>query len=155
MEPTVTVRSAAPADADAIVRFQLAMARETENKDLDAGTVYAGVRGLLARPAHGFYLIAERGGVVAGSLMVTPEWSDWRGGFFWWVQSVYVDPAHRRQGLYRALYEEVLARGRALGEVIGVRLYVEGSNTGAREVYLRLGMQETGYRLYETSLSSS
>ncbi|MDF1702208.1 MAG: GNAT family N-acetyltransferase, partial [Planctomycetota bacterium] len=107
------------------------------------------------RPAHGFYLVAERSGTTAGSLMITPEWSDWRGGFFWWIQSVYVAPDHRRTGVYRALYDQVQAYAQEADDVIGIRLYVERENEGAREVYRRLGMEETPYRLYESSLPRS
>lgn len=155
MSESVDVRLGNLADAPTIASFQEAMAAETEDKPLDPAVVLAGVEGLLARPEHGFYLVARRGDAVAGSLMVTPEWSDWRGGFFWWIQSVYVDPAHRRQGVYRALHDAVQARARDDGHVIGIRLYVERENEGARAVYRRLGMDETGYRLYEVLLPSS
>ena len=154
MTDPVRIRPGKDADAATIAAFQQAMAAETEDKPLDPAVVLAGVRGLLARPEHGFYLVADRGDAVAGSLMVTPEWSDWRGGFFWWIQSVYVDPAHRRRGVYRALHEAVHARAKEDGHVIGIRLYVERENEGARAVYRKLGMDETGYRLYETPLSS-
>lgn len=153
MPSSLHIRRGSTADAPTIAAFQEAMAAETEDKPLDAAVVLAGVQGLLERPAHGFYLVAERSGATAGSLMVTPEWSDWRGGFFWWIQSVYVDPAHRRTGVYRALYEEVRRQATREGGVIGIRLYVERENTGAREVYNRLGMDETPYRLYESPLS--
>jgi ribosomal protein S18 acetylase RimI-like enzyme len=146
------VRRAEPADAERLVAFNCAMALETESKALDEATVRAGVRGLLERPEAGFYLVAECGDGVAGSLMVTPEWSDWRGGWFWWVQSVYVDPAHRRRGVYRALYDHVRAQARAAPDVRGLRLYVERGNEGARAAYGRLGMAETSYRLYEEML---
>lgn len=155
MTDPIHVRSATPADAPTIAGFQEAMAAETEDKPLDPAIVLAGVEGLFARPAHGFYLVAERQGAVAGSLMVTPEWSDWRGGFFWWIQSVYVHPEHRRGGVYRALHEAVLSRAADDGDVIGVRLYVERENEGARAVYRRLGMDETPYRLYEVPVSPS
>ncbi len=152
MDIPCTVRRASQADADTLVRFNCAMAHETEDKGLDAEVVERGVRGLFERPDHGFYLVAERDGDVAGSLMVTPEWSDWRDGFFWWVQSVYVQADHRRTGVYSALYEAVRTRARAASDVCGIRLYVERENTGAREVYSRLGMEETAYRLYEELL---
>lgn len=155
MSESVDVRLGTLADAPTIASFQEAMAAETEDKPLDPTVVLAGVEGLLARPEHGFYLVARRGDAVAGSLMVTPEWSDWRGGFFWWIQSVYVDPAHRRRGVYRALHDAVQARAGDDGHVIGIRLYVERANEGARAVYRKLGMDETGYRLYEVLLPSS
>lgn len=155
MTSTIRIRRGTDRDAPRIAAFQEAMAAETEDKPLDPATVLAGVRGLLARPEHGFYLVAERGDAVAGSLMVTPEWSDWRGGFFWWIQSVYVHPDHRRAGVYRALHDAVRREARGEGGIIGIRLYVERHNEGARAVYRRLGMDETSYRLYESSLDGS
>ena len=155
MPDAIHVRPGTADDVDVIARFQEAMAAETEDKPLDPAVVRAGVRGLLDRPEHGFYLVAQRGDAAAGSLMVTPEWSDWRGGFFWWIQSVYVDPDHRRTGVYRALHEAVRAQAAAHGEVIGIRLYVERENDGARAVYARLGMEETPYRLYEEGVSAA
>jgi ribosomal protein S18 acetylase RimI-like enzyme len=132
-----------------LVQFNQALARETEGRELDPVTLHAGVRGLLARPQYGFYLVAESGGVVAGCLMVTFEWTDWRDGLFWWVQSVYVRPAHRGRGVYRALYEALKARAAALPEVRGCRLYVEQHNRAAQQVYARLGMKPAGYHVYE------
>ena len=152
MPHEIQIRPGTIDDAARIAAFQQAMAAETEDKPLDGEVVLRGVQGLLARPDHGFYLVAQRGEDVAGSLMVTPEWSDWRNGFFWWIQSVYVDRAHRRAGVYRALYDEVRRRAAAEEGVIGIRLYVERENEGARSVYRRLGMAETPYRLYESSL---
>ncbi len=149
MNDPIHVRRGTSEDAATIAGFQRAMADETEDKALHADVVEAGVHGLLARPEAGFYVVAERAGEVAGSLMVTPEWSDWRNGWFWWVQSVYVAPAHRRAGIYRALYTHVRKEAAATSDVCGLRLYVERENDGAREVYLRLGMEETSYRLYE------
>ena len=146
------VRHAEPRDADVLVTHNCAMAHETEGKALDPAVVTRGVRGLFERPDHGFYVVAEREGAIAGSLMVTFEWSDWRDGFFWWIQSVYVDPAQRRTGVYRALYDEVSTAARAAGGVRGLRLYVERENASARAVYGRLGMDETSYRLYEALL---
>jgi GNAT superfamily N-acetyltransferase len=93
------IRPARPEDVDLIVRFNRAMARETEGRDLEEATIAAGVEALLADPSKGRYFLAERRAEVAGQLMVTPEWSDWRNGPVWWIQSVYVAPAHRRRGV--------------------------------------------------------
>lgn len=149
MSAPFTIRRAKPSDAPHLAAFNRAMAMETEDKPLDAQVVAAGVEGLFARPEAGFYVVAEREGALAGSLMVTPEWSDWRDGWFWWVQSVYVRPEHRRRGVYKALYEHVRTAARSEPDVCGLRLYVERTNEGARSVYRRLGMDETSYRLYE------
>jgi ribosomal protein S18 acetylase RimI-like enzyme len=149
---TFTIRGGRPEDAEVIAGFNRAMAEETEAKKLDHGISVAGVRALLERPQHGTYTVAESGGEVVGSLMITTEWSDWRNGFFWWVQSVYVIPSFRRQGVYRALYGHVRMSARCQTDVCGIRLYVENENTGAQKTYESLGMQKTGYRLYEELL---
>jgi len=131
------------------------MAVETENKELDIEILTAGVKALLDRPEHGFYLVARQDYRPIGSLMITYEWSDWRNGLFWWIQSVYVHPEARRQGVYRQLYERVKQMAVAARDVIGYRLYVEASNHTARRVYENLGMEPTTYRLYEAEIDLS
>ena len=144
-----TIRAATPADIETIASFNEAMATETEGKTLDPATIRAGVRGLFARPDLGFYVVAEDGGRIVGQLMITYEWSDWRDGVFWWIQSVYVRPEVRGKGVYRALHEHVRAMAKAAGGVCGFRLYVEKENAAAQETYRRLGMHETPYVLFE------
>lgn len=145
----VVVRSAEPRDVALLVGFNLSMAMESEDKGLDQATLAAGVRYLIDNPADGFYLVAEIAGVPAGSLMVTYEWSDWRAGRFWWIQSVYVRPEHRRKGVYSALHATVRDRAVTAPDTCGIRLYVERDNAGAQATYVSLGMKETAYRLYE------
>ena len=143
-------------DLDALVRFAQAMARETENKTLQEASLRAGVRTALRDPDRGTYFVAVQGerstgdAKRAGALMVTREWSDWRNGFFWWIQSVYVRPPCRRQGVYRQLYAHVRECALDRSEVCGLRLYVEEDNAAARAAYEALDMTETSYRLYET-----
>lgn len=149
MSGEIRVRPATALDADTLVTFNRAMAEESEDKGLDADVLRDGVNHLLAHPEDGFYLMAERDGAAAGSLMVTYEWSDWRDGRFWWIQSVYVLPEHRRRGVYRALHRQVRERARADGRSCGLRLYVERENAGAMATYRAMGMAETHYRLYE------
>ncbi len=143
------IRPATPADAATIVAHNLAMAWETERLRLDEARLAAGVAGLFADPRRGFYRIAERGGAPVGQAMVTYEWSDWRAADFWWIQSVYVRREARRQGIYRALYEHLLAESVAQPGVCGLRLYVHEDNARARAVYTALGMPESHYRLHE------
>lgn len=143
------VRSAQAADAGVLANFQVAMAAETEDKGLDAQRLRQGIETLLEHPAEGFYLIAEQNGRALGSLMVTFEWSDWRNGRFWWIQSVYVDPAHRRQGVYSALHAQIKRLAREDPQSCGIRLYVERENLQAQRTYEKLGMVETHYRLFE------
>jgi len=149
----VLVRRATPADAEAITDGNLAMAWETERRRLARETVRAGVERALADERKGVYFVAESEGGVVGQLMVTLEWSDWRDGWFWWVQSVYVRADRRGAGVYAALEDHVLRTATADPEVRGLRLYVEAENELARRVYARRGWDETTYRLYERDWS--
>ena len=143
------VRQATPADAPLLIEFSCAMALETERKELLPEVIGAGVRALLANPAAGFYVVAEAEGRVAGALLITTEWSDWRNGTFWWIQSVYVRPEFRRQGVYKTLYRHVQGMAVKDPSVCGYRLYVERENSRAQATYLSLGMKETHYRVFE------
>ena len=147
--PVTSPRIAVAGDAATLAGFNQAMALETESKSLSMETLLPGVEAVLRDPRHGFYLVAEAGSEIAGALLVTYEWSDWRNGRIWWIQSVYVRPAHRRRGVYRALHESVRERARAAGDVVGIRLYVERENAAAQRTYAAIGMTETPYRVYE------
>lgn len=148
MNRSISIRRGGERDIPELAAFNRAMAKETEKIDLAAEVVTAGVSGLLKKPEYGFYLIAEASGEAVGCLMVTYEWSDWRNGLFWWLQSVYVKPAHRRRGVYRALFEYVKVAAGA-GNVCGFRLYVERENLPAQRTYEALGMRETSYKMFE------
>jgi GNAT superfamily N-acetyltransferase len=143
------VRDATPADAEAIVEFQIAMARETEELELDRDILTRGVHALFANPSLGRYYIAEADGRAVGSLMITYEWSDWRNGMVWWIQSVYVVRDHRRKGVYASLYAHVRGLVDDEPSIRGIRLYVDTRNKVAQEVYTRLGMSGEHYRVFE------
>ena len=143
------IRTATAEDVDSLVEFNQAMALETEGKALDPGVLRAGVSAVFADGKKGFYVVADEGGTVAAGLMVTTEWSDWRNGWFWWIQSVYVRPEHRGSGLYGQMYEFVKTRAADAGDVCGFRLYVEKENERAQRVYEKLGMELTYYLMYE------
>ena len=145
----VRIRLAQAQDAPVLAEFNIAMARETEGKRLLPSVVGAGVRRMLADPALGFYLVAEAGAEVAGALMVTTEWSDWRNGRFWWIQSVYVRPQWRRRGVFGALYRHLAEVAENEPDVCGFRLYVERENANAQATYRALGMEGTDYLLFE------
>lgn len=153
----VLVRDAVEGDHERLVAWGSAMAWETERKRLDPATVGHGVRAGLADPGRARYFVAERdcgadGIRPAGTLMLTFEWSDWRNGHWWWIQSVYVDEAHRRQGVFAALYRHVYQLARDTPGVCGLRLYVEKENIAAQRTYESLGMVDARYCMYEASM---
>jgi predicted GNAT family acetyltransferase len=145
----VLVRAATGDDARTIVAFQLAMARETEELALDEDVLTRGVAAVFDDPSKGRYFVVESEGEVVASLMITYEWSDWRNGMVWWIQSVYVVPEHRKRGLYAALYRHVQSLIADDPSVRGIRLYVDERNVPAQQVYARLGMNGEHYRVFE------
>jgi GNAT superfamily N-acetyltransferase len=145
----LTIRTALRSDAVALTEFNQAMALETEGKQLDPTTLAHGVAEVFNDSAKGFYIVAEEGGDIVGGLMVTREWSDWRCGWFWWIQSVYVLPSHRGAGVYARMYEHVKNAAKGAGDVCGFRLYVEKENVQAQKVYEKNGMEKTYYLMYE------
>jgi GNAT superfamily N-acetyltransferase len=149
MIETMEIRLAGTEEGSTILEHNLAMAWETERVRLDRVTAEAGVRAVLANPHLGFYVVAEEADKPVASLMITPEWSDWRNATFWWVQSVYVRPEYRRRGVYRALYAWVKRHAAETGSVCGFRLYVERENEVAQQAYRALGMYEAHYRMFE------
>lgn len=142
------IRSATRADIAFLTEANAAMAWETERKRLDRTLLTRGVTAVFDEPRRGFYLVAERDGEVAGCLLITYEWSDWRNGDWWWIQSVYVCPPARRHGVFRRLYRHVEAAARATEGVIGLRLFVEQDNERAQRTYAALGMQQEHYHMY-------
>ena len=149
MTATTIIRAATLKDLDFIVDANAAMAFETEYKKLDRTVLTQGVERVLTEPGLGFYRIAEREGVAVGCLMVTCEWSDWRNGHWWWLQSVYVIPAARRSGVFRDLYRDTERSARENEGVVGLRLYVEKENRIAMRTYVSLGMRDSGYKLLQ------
>ena len=145
----IIVRPAEDRDLDFIVQGNQLLARETENKHLDLTKLRPGVESLLAAPEKGKYFIAELDGRPAGQIMFTTEWSDWRNGFFWWIQSVYVIQAARRCGVFTALFRHLEQLARSDATVCGLRLYVEHENQAAQRTYRRLGLDGTQYSLME------
>lgn len=147
-----TIRSASPGDLETICAFNQALARESEGRELDPERLEQGVRAVLDDPAKGRYWLAEADGEPVGQLMLTWEWSDWRNGYFWWIQSVYVTPQMRRSGVFGALCRHVEKEAGARSDVCGLRLYVERENEAARAVYDRLGIPPAAYEMREREL---
>jgi len=146
---TLRIRPAYPREIGVLVEFNAALARETEGRELDPTRLQPGVEAVFSDPGRGTYYVALRDEEIVGALLITTEWSDWRNGSFWWIQSVYVVPGARRTGVFRQLYDSILARARANPEVIGLRLYVDHENRSAQETYAALGMREARYRFFE------
>ena len=144
-----TIRRAVPADGPTIVEFNRLMAQESEGKTLDANILGCGVANALADPNKGRYFLALQQDEIVGQLSLTFEWSDWRNGWLWWIQSVYVKPEWRRSGVFRSLYEYVYQAAQADPDVIGLRLYVEKENLGAQQTYLSVGMDWANYLILE------
>ncbi|MCC7014209.1 MAG: GNAT family N-acetyltransferase [Planctomycetes bacterium] len=147
--PTCTVRSAVGSDLEFLIHSNAALARETESLELEPKRLALGVQLALGDPQRGQYLVAEEQGLRVGCLLITREWSDWRAGWVWWIQSVFVVPAARGRGVYRALHAEVVARARESADVVGLRLYVDRDNLRARAVYEREGLRASHYLLFE------
>jgi len=145
---SIVIRPAQPEDLATIADFNVRLAQESEGLPLDPATVHSGVEALLLDPSKGVYVVAESGGRLVGQLMLTIEWSDWRNGPIYWLQSVYVVADVRGSGVFRALWERALEIARGNG-ARAVRLYVEEHNTSAQEVYRRIGMRDSGYRVFE------
>lgn len=148
----LNIREAGTDDGEIITRFNAAMALESEGLSLDRTRLREGVEAALADDAKAFYLLAESAGDPVGQLMVTTEWSDWRNGWIWWIQSVYVKPEARRQGVYRRLYQRLTDMANARHDIRGMRLYVMRDNVTAKRTYEALGMSHSHYDLYETEL---
>jgi RimJ/RimL family protein N-acetyltransferase len=154
LQDQIIVRPAREEDVESIVSFSAAMALETEGRQLDMPRLREGTLALIKTPDRGFFMVAalqqESSQPILGQLMITFEWSDWRNAAFWWIQSVYVDPAWRRQGVYRRMHHSIMQLAQSRPDVCGVRLYVEETNTAARQVYSRVGLSISRYQIYET-----
>ena len=145
----INLRMATVRDIDNITLFNTEMAFETESIYLDQADLRRGIAAVLSDSNLGFYLISELEGVMIGQILITKEWSDWRNGWFWWIQSVFVEPNRRRMGVYRAMYKKIVDMAGREGNVCGLRLYVDRDNLSAKQVYSHLGMSQSHYDLYE------
>ena len=145
----INIRTGELKDKETLVKFNIALAKESEKIKLSNEVVEKGVEAVLQNSNLGFYLLAEKDEQIIASLMITNEWSDWRNGMFWWIQSVYVLPDYRRKGIYSKLYEHIKELVSVKANVLGFRLYVEKNNNTAITTYKSLGMKKKAYRLFE------
>lgn len=151
-DSNIEIRQATSTDVETIVNFNIALCQETEGRELDRLTVMEGVRRFVSEPGRGKYFVANIGGEVVGQTAYTFEWSDWRNGEIWWIQSVYVNPRYRGNGVFSALFAHIKELGENDTECCGIRLYMERENQAARKSYQRLGINEAGYEVFELLL---
>ncbi|MFK5857245.1 MAG: GNAT family N-acetyltransferase [Bacteroidota bacterium] len=145
----IKIRLASKFDVPVISKFQIEMAKETENYDLDKDTVDKGVISVFRDPQKGKYYIATDEDKIIASLLITHEWSDWRNSWVYWIQSVYVITEKRGQGVFKMMYNHILEYVKNNNEVAGLRLYVDIKNTAARNVYGKIGMNGDHYQVFE------
>ena len=145
----ISVRQAHREDAGKILDFQLLLAQETENRGLDKLVVTKGIKKVFDDPTKGKYYVAEISGKVVACLLITYEWSEWRNGDIWWLQSVYVDASHRRTGVFRKMYQYIVECITADPSIAGLRLYVEHNNGRAQKIYRSVGMKGDYYQMFE------
>jgi RimJ/RimL family protein N-acetyltransferase len=145
----VSIRKSRPEDISTIVDFQQRLALESENFQLDGDTVAKGIKAMFDDPSRGVYFVAEVNGEIAGCHSITYEWSDWRNGMVWWLQSVYVVEKHRKNGVFRAMFENLKTLITNDPSLAGLRLYVDKSNARAQKVYQAMGMNGEHYSVFE------
>ena len=154
-EYSLIIRKAKLEDLDGIVALNIQMSKETDTKIIDENVVREGVKAVLRNVVKGFYLIAEEENnykILAGQLMVTFEWSDWRNKNIWWIHNVYVDKKYRNKKVFSQLYRCAVKMASSERNVVVLRLYVEDYNVSAKQVYESFGMKKTSYEIYEISL---
>jgi RimJ/RimL family protein N-acetyltransferase len=145
----IAIRRALPEDLDVLMDFQQKLAEETESVSLDRGTLARGLTALLQDESKGMYFVAEHDGQPVGCCMITYEWSEWRNGTVWWLQSVYIIGSHRKRGVFREMFSTIMKRVKNDPELAGLRLYVDKRNANAMKVYESLGMNGEHYSVYE------
>ena len=79
------------------------------------------------------------------------EWSNFRGGYYWWIQSLFIVPDHRGTGLVDLLLNAVADLARMAG-ALDLRLYVLQSNQRAVAAYRRCGFKVEPYAIMSRGL---
>jgi len=151
---TMKIRRATIEDTNVIVEFNTLLAEETEHRKLEKKALLPGVKAVLTDATKGVYFLAEENKTLVGQLMITYEWSDWRNGNFWWIQSVYVRKEFRELGVFRTLYGHVEELARKRKDVCGLRLYVEHENERAQKTYEKMGMRRSVYQMFEKDFTA-
>ena len=142
------IREAVKSDITILAKNNQALAYETENTNLNLDIITSGVSNALNRKdCH--YFVAEINKMVVGQTLITYEWSDWRNGLIWWMQSVFVLFNFRKQGIYKKLFNHIENLARNNPKVKALRLYVVKNNQSGIKTYEALGMKDSGYIVYE------
>ena len=149
MESKIIFRPAREEEKETIIEFQMLMAQETEQLALDQQKIEQGVSAVFDHPLYGNYYVAAHESKIIACLLTTYEWSDWRNSIVWWLQSVYVLPEYRRQGVFKLMYEKIREQVMLLPEVSGIRLYMHHSNIRAAKAYNAMGMDGENYKMFE------
>ena len=151
MPLNIIIREACESDLPSLVEYNFALAKETENLDLNKNTLRLGIQNSFAlQGCH--YFIAETEGNVVGQTMITSEWSDWRNGTIWWMQSVYVHPSYRKQGVFSKIFKHIETIAKKKPTIQSLRLYVMKNNQAGLKTYQNVGMNNSGYLVYEKPL---
>jgi GNAT superfamily N-acetyltransferase len=145
----ISIRKARTTDVPVLIDFQQRLAVESEGVNLNAETLRQGMQAMFSDPSKGSYFVAENNGEVIGCHMITYEWSDWRNGMVWWLQSVYVMEGYRKNGVFRSMYDNLMNTIKNDRGIIGLRLYVDKSNARAQQVYEAMGMNGDHYTVFE------
>jgi len=145
----ISIREAKEKDISILIDFQQRLANESEGVKLDGTILHAGLQAMFDDPAKGIYYVVEDGEEIIGCHLITYEWSDWRNGLIWWLQSVYVKESHRKKGIFKMMYDNILRIIKADSNLIGLRLYVDKTNARAIKVYESMGMDGSHYTVFE------
>jgi GNAT superfamily N-acetyltransferase len=146
MASRYTIRDAVTADIETLIAFTLQEAREAERRaDKDVHGVTRGVRAAFDDPRAAAYWVAETSDRrIVASISVVTEWSNFHGGHYWWIQSVFVVPDLRGGGLVDALLDYVAKAAQAAG-ALDLRLYAHNMNHRALRAYQRCGFTVAPY----------
>ncbi len=143
------IKKATIENLEAIMDFQQKMAKETEGVDLNPEILSEGVQAVFKDEGKGIYYVVVDNNKVIASLLTTYEWSDWRNACVLWIQSVYVLPQYRQKGVFNKMYQFLKSMVAKSDKYIGLRLYVDLTNTKAQKVYEKMGMNGAHYKMYE------
>jgi len=141
------IRRAGLSDLEQLVEFTLSEAKEAEGRGQDKERARLGILAALEDESVAAYWVIETAAdEIVGNISVVKEWSNWSAGYYWWIQSLYIQPEHRGRGLMERLIQTVKESARE-GQALGLRLYVHKDNNRAIKAYIRCGFADSDYRI--------